>query len=251
MRTALHFFARGNRRAAFTRIELVVVLLVVAMLTGLGTSVIRGTKNQVKIAQCAGNLRQFALSHLLYAADNSDNMPAPAAGSFGGSWAWDLDGNVGNVLNQYGTPPATMYCPGTAPRFQPTNNMELYHFGATLHVIGYALTLPGMPAIPSTNMNFSVIPRPIQSGSITIPPPRASQRVLIADANLTTFGSGNYNAISGGYRLPHLCPHLDGFVPAGGNLAMLDGHVEWRQFSQMQVRTFTSVNGTATPVFYW
>jgi len=40
---------------------------------------------------------------------------------------------------------------------------------------------------------------------------------------------------------------LDGFIPAGGNVVMLDGHVQWRNFSQMQLRTTTS----AQTFFYW
>ncbi len=257
MKTSLHFFARASHRAGFTRIELVVVVLVAAMLTGLGTSVIRGTKNQVKIAQCAGNLRQFALSQLLYAGDYSDMLPAPA--NSGSYWAWDLEWNIGNMLNQYGTPPIAMYCPGTAPRFQPKNNMELYQYAPnSTHVIGYAMALPGnLYTVPRTNVNFTTTPQPIQLNSVILPPPPASQRVLSADANLTSFsGSGNYYSIIGGYTsdghfVPHICPHLDGFIPAGGNLAMLDGHVEWRPFSQMRVRTLDSVNGVQAPVFYW
>ena len=32
---------------------------------------------------------------------------------------------------------------------------------------------------------------------------------------------------------PYRTSHLSGRMPAGGNIGMLDGHVEWRQFGQM------------------
>jgi prepilin-type processing-associated H-X9-DG protein len=248
MKTSRNSFANDR---AFTKIELMVVILAIAMLAGVVTSATRGTKNQIKIAQCAGNLRQFALSQLLYAADNSDKLPAPASPN--GNWAWDLDWNVGNFLNQYGTPPEAMYCPGTAPRFQPANNEELYEYYApgTVHVIGYVPTLPGNPSIPSTNVNSTLTPQPVSIGPLTILPARPFQRVLIADATLTMAPSGNYYDIAGGYRIHHTSPHLDGFIPAGGNVAMLDGHVEWRPFSQMQGRTVSVVNGLPVPVFLW
>jgi prepilin-type processing-associated H-X9-DG protein len=246
MKTLFHSSLTLRERAAFAKIELLVVLLVLAMLTGVVASVTRGAKNQIKLAQCAGNLRQFALSHLLYANDYSDKLPATPAGS-GAQWPWDLEWNFGYILNQYGMPQAMMYCPGTAPRFQPANNAELYQFSpGGHHIIGYSLTLPGLASLAATNMNYTVTPQPIQSGTVTIPPPAASQRVLVADANLGNYG-GNYSTVTGACKLAFMSPHLNGPIPAGGNLAMLDGHVEWRPFSQMRVRT----TATSTPFFLW
>jgi prepilin-type N-terminal cleavage/methylation domain-containing protein/prepilin-type processing-associated H-X9-DG protein len=33
-------------------------------------------------------------------------------------------------------------------------------------------------------------------------------------------------------------PHMEGKRPAGGNVAFLDGHVDWRKFSKMSIRTW-------------
>jgi prepilin-type processing-associated H-X9-DG protein len=51
--------------------------------------------------------------------------------------------------------------------------------------------------------------------------------------------------VQGGFGKPHTSPHLIGNLPAGGNLGMLDGHVEWRKFQDMQIR---SASG---PFFWW
>jgi prepilin-type processing-associated H-X9-DG protein len=207
-----------------------------------------GQKNQSKIAQCACNLRQLSLSMLLYGGDNSEKLPVQT----GGNWLWDMEWNVGNTLNKYGTPQENMYCPGTAPRFNATNNEELYEYYAVglFHVIGYAPTLPGSPTLDATNVNATLTPQPLRPSNLspyTIPPEPASRRVLVADATITHPGTPNWVFIPGAYRVPHISPHLEGFVPAGGNVAMLDGHVQWRNFSQMRLRTSSG----AQTLFYW
>jgi prepilin-type processing-associated H-X9-DG protein len=37
-------------------------------------------------------------------------------------------------------------------------------------------------------------------------------------------------------------------IPSGGNVAMLDGHVEWRPFASMLPRV---PGASPTPVFWW
>jgi prepilin-type processing-associated H-X9-DG protein len=237
----------------FTKLELLVIVGVIALLVGVRLAAANGLKNQTKIAQCASNLRQLALSMLLYGGDNSDRLPSQLDqfGLSAGNWLWDLDWNVGTTLNLYGASQDVMYCPGTEPRFTAVNNDELYEYYAPgrIHVIGYAPTLPGSPGLFATNVNATVTPQimkssPFGAGAYSIAPAPASQRVLIADATLTFPGTTNFVNIPGGYRIPHLSAHLDGFLPAGGNVGMLDGHVEWRNFSQMQPRA-------GSPVFYW
>ena len=248
MNASLDLPAQARKQAGFTKLELLVVVMVLVALAVVRLSAATSMKNQTKIGQCAANLRQLGVSMLLYGSDNADKLPSQTPNP--GNWLWDLPWSIGNTLNQYGASQQVMYCPGTAPRFSATDNQNLYNFDpGYFHVIGYAPTLPS-PSLAATNVNYMVTPQPIQSGATLLPPPRASQRVLNADANLSAGGS--YVAVYGGYQvggrsLPHLCPHLDGFVPAGGNVGMLDGHVEWRSFDQMRVRT----TGGAAPLFYW
>jgi len=238
----------SDNREAFTLLELLVVIALLALLAGVGVCATGGRKNETKIVQCASNLRQLSLSMLLYASDNNDKLPAQTGV---GRWLWDMDWTVGNTLNQYGTPQERMYCPGTSPRFTATNNEELYEYYAPglFHVIGYAPTLPGSPSLSATNVNATLTPQPLKPFLISgynVPPTPASQRVLVADATITSPGTPNYVFIQGAYRIPHLCPHLDSFIPAGGNVAMLDGHVQWRSFNQIQLRT-----ESRQTLFYW
>jgi hypothetical protein len=91
--------------------------------------------------------------------------------------------------------------------------------------------------------------------------------VLTADATLSRpdenkesekYTKGyHYTDVPGGYMggaKPHLSPHMKGNTPAGGNLAMLDAHVEWRKFDKMTVRAsgqiWPSLNNSC-PTYWW
>lgn len=240
---------RRTTRAAFTKVELLVILVVLSLLLVVRLAAFADVKNQSKLTQCAANLRQLSLAMLLYGSESNDKLPPQG---LAGYWLWDLDWWIGDSLNHFGAPKEVMYCPGTAPRFQPANNEDLWEYYApgSIHVIGYAPTFPGSPSLVATNVNATSIPQPVRLGAVTLPPPLASQRVLVADATLAN-PAGNYTFIVGGYaKAAHLSPHLNGYLPSGGNLGMLDGHVEWRNFDRMQQRTDASTPGSR-PAFYW
>lgn len=254
MKTATQFSAenRAALRTAFTLADLVVVLATIAVLATLCLPALAGTKGQSRIAQCAGNLRQFCMALQIFGGENNDKLPVTG----GGNWAWDLSWSAGNSVTQY-ISFQKLYCPGTSVRFTDQDNSNLWNFGpGFLHVAGYVATLPGAQ-ITATNQNTTLTPQKVYTGSVYLPAPPASQRVLVADATI----SGSYNdnhagfvagakynfvAVPGGYSVPHISPHLNGTVPAGGNLGMLDGHVQWRKFFDMDQRA--TVTG---PGFWW
>ncbi len=235
---------KGQR--AFTFKELLVVLFVLGLLGSVALAAMSGARDRTVIAQCESNLRQFSLAMLVYGTENSDKLPSQLSGGY---WAWDLPWAAGNLLNSYGAPWQVMYCPGTAPRFSAPDNYALYNTFATglFHVVDYALTMSG-GTVNITDVNSSISPQSIVSGVITYPPPLPSKRVLLADATLNTDpnGLGSWDLIHGGYPKVHTSAHMAGTVPAGGNVAFLDSHVEWRPFSQMVVRTAGSA-----PSFWW
>ena len=236
------------QNAAFTLLELIVVVVIVAILATLPLAATSTTKDQVAIAQCASNLRQFAQAMHIVAQENGDKFPSNA----GGNWAWDIPGALGDALTNCGPSWKILYCPGTAPRFTEADNLALFNFTGSFRVLGYVTTLPGTPTVAPTNWNPALI-----SPTLSIPTTRplpAAQRVLLADVTVSGSGQNDYNArytynytqIVGGYVKPHLTPHLRRVVPIGGNQAMLDGHTEWRAFDDMRPRTVST-----SPVFWW
>jgi prepilin-type processing-associated H-X9-DG protein len=241
-------FQPGRQQNAFTVTELVVLLAVIALLICIRVPALAKATGQTKRAQCASNLRQFTSAMLILASENDDNFPTQSVGY----WAWDIPAAVGTFVERTGSKWTVMYCPGRASRFSDRDNLQLYNYSSQYRVLGYANTLPGNSTLSQSNANPTLTPPSVQVGFNQYSTSPAAQRVLLADATISGTGENNpaynYNYVNivGGYPLPHLTAHLAGRFPAGGNLGMLDGHVEWRKFADMTPRTVS-----ASPTFWW
>jgi prepilin-type N-terminal cleavage/methylation domain-containing protein len=253
--------ARSCAEAGFTLIELLVVIAIIAILAALLLPALAKSKDQAIRTECKSNMNQFNIALHIYANENKDLLPQqPNDG--GVYWAWDLPWNEGLNLVADGMIWRTFYCPGTAWKFADTNNYDLFYNYApgNIHVIGYALTLPGtaeftQPA-PLTNINVKMsMPTTWEVGPSHVQYGPVSQRVLLADASLEN--NGIWNSVQGGYTVngkpfDHTTAHLTSLAkPAGGNLGMIDGHVEWREFKFMVERTDTTSGVVGEPAYYW
>jgi prepilin-type N-terminal cleavage/methylation domain-containing protein/prepilin-type processing-associated H-X9-DG protein len=271
--TPSHPFRCGlaSRRmlAAFTLTELLVVLAVVALLVTLRLPALARVKTQTWITQCSGNLRQIDLSFLLYANESNGSLPNFNSGF----WPWDLPDSTFQALNHVGNLQSNMlYCPS-----MPYQQL-LWNYEGSAHITGYVYALLGTGSggsytgSYSTNINSTVPPPQLQlqgPGNQPIIVPRASTRPLVADAEicagpgpyvptqpLTTYNFSNVTGGAGAFPdgRHHRASHLAGMYPLGGNLGMLDGHVEWRAFrspTYNMIQRNASQPPNGTPCFLW
>jgi type II secretory pathway pseudopilin PulG len=201
-------------------IELLAVLVVILLLAALLLPVLANARAKGLRVHCLNNIRQVDLLLLMYGHDNNDRLPSttnilalppPAVdvalrGGFSHRIFYD-PARVGGdrSLGSDGRDPSQAWFDGT---FYPNRQ------------IGYYLTLPGIPLLIPTNVNATIIPQPVTKGPVVLPPPNASERVLVA--------GGTYGGIV------YLNAHVDSQgLPLGDNVAMLDGSARWRKYKDM------------------
>lgn len=93
--------ARAPRRAAFTLIELLTVIAIIAILAGILVPTVQGVFAHARASQGQNNLHSIGVAMQLYATDNKNRLPAPEGTGSGGStnvtnnptgksWVWEI-----------------------------------------------------------------------------------------------------------------------------------------------------------------
>jgi prepilin-type processing-associated H-X9-DG protein/prepilin-type N-terminal cleavage/methylation domain-containing protein len=248
----------GERReAAFTLVELLVVIAVIVILAGLLLPALSGAKESARSINCQGNLKQLQLCWTLYA-DDYAGVFAP------NNWIDDEGMSTTGPFEQYNM--LISWCPGNARTDTTTSNIQqgllfpyntstaIYHCPSDVSTIEDANGNP-LPQLRNRSYNMSQSvngygwmtnaymdpPGPVDAtqpcfekySDITNPTP--SRLFVFMDENEVTLEDAQFGYPSPGggwgwewWDMPSNRHNQ------GGNLSFADGHVEhWKWQSPM------------------
>jgi prepilin-type processing-associated H-X9-DG protein len=106
-------FSRHSHSQApgFTLIELLVIVAMLGLFSLCLAPALCRSKSQTKVAACAANFRQWAVSANMYAKDYRDLLPSINWNGADGSYIWDVTTNMCEVLAPYQLTIPYWYCP--------------------------------------------------------------------------------------------------------------------------------------------
>jgi len=202
--------------AAFTLLELLVVITVCLVLAALCFPLLAQSKQNALSARCVGNLRQSAAALLQVAADKGNTITSAIGGS--GPPRKDFwTAQVADALATEGRSLDILYCPVIAPwRHDPVANPVWYRRTYGLNAV--STSYAKQETVTENGTNYTVYTLHLAAV------PKPSQHLLLIDSAYATgkfqwvsISSTSATSSTGRVQIRH---------SGKANAAFLDGHVE-------------------------
>jgi len=214
-----------KKNAAFTLIELMVVIAIMCILMAFALPSFRTVLENSRTAKCANNLKQIGAATFLYTEDHSQYFPVSTGGSMSWgvpnsttgqlSWMEQLGPYLGNPPNpQNGGTPTVFTCPSSSYNVQfPADKYFSYFNGA--HA-AYAYANSGSTQTTATGETYAV-----RKSLIAHP----SEQILSGDITNWSDATGATNPDKCDF-ITNPISTLSTFHNGGINILFCDGHVE-------------------------
>jgi len=242
-----------HKRQGFTLIELLVVIAIIALLMAILMPALQKVKEQGRKIVCSNNQKQIGISLTMYGSDYDGKLPL----NQGGYWLWDIAYSTTDYIMDTGGDRRTFYCPA-----DPTKKPEMAIFwqysqnpdigddsdwvvepqtgrSGLYRVTSYFWM---MDTVQGRTVELEGTPKKEWVKTLTCKQPAATE--LMTDATLSTgpdIETASFVEVRGGlwdrWQIFDRTNHLThGSKPVGSNVLFVDGHLEWRPFSDMVVR---------------
>jgi len=204
------------RERAFTLLELLLVIAVIAVLAGLILGGLSRARQRVGAAACTSNLRQLGLAFALYCESHADTFPAPGSKSVYGpqpeDWIWWHPGRDDNrsaivpYISQF--TPQLFRCPQDVEAIWPG---QVYAYSYSLNSLDLeGGANPGMSSIVTQDRKLY----PFKTAQVKNP----SGKILLVDEDRSTVDDSRWTP---GYESLITSRHN-----RRGVVALADGHVQ-------------------------
>lgn len=213
-------------RNAFTLVELLVVIGIIAILISVLLPALTRARLHAQRVNCSSNLRQ--IGHIWHMYSNEHQGYFPASGVNLGNWTLITVDQRDLFINRYRLRNGRIfYCPNYRPFTGELsdNDWEYTRTDTTPY------TVPISYAIYSNNLDATFWYQALKNN---LKPPVKNRDTRLAERPLAFDETDFYSPPYYGFKTYAFSNHFErGPFPAGGNALFGDGHVEWRQWKQM------------------
>jgi len=258
-------------RRGFTLIELLVVIAVVAILMGILLPALSAVREQGRRAVCSQNEKNTGLGLFLYANDYNGKLPLNEIDR----WLFDVSyWTTDIILASGGFDRHIFYCPSWPQR----DNIIFWRYGENLpagtpedferpeptsvatrkdyhRIMGYYWLLDTKAGRANPPMSTTGRKEWVRSVIKTKAAPATVEMITdVTASNGPNRETAYFAGATGGcwtrWQVTDRSNHIrKGTHAAGGNILFVDGHVQWRQFEEMEHRWFWQSFGN--PCLWW